>query len=94
MQAEAKKYLARFEKPEDGQAAASDTVTLSARERRRLERAEQRRIREENKQLREEDKQLTEMDNEINRNASKKVKKPKADKETKRTENTETEHGN
>lgn len=87
MQAEAKKYLARFEKPADGSQPAADTVTMSAREQRRAERAE-------NKVLRQEDKQLSDMDNEIDKKSAKKVKKPKADKETKRTENTETEHGN
>ena len=88
MQAEAKRYLARFETPEDGADSVQiETPKLSERERRRIERAE-------NKEIRQEDKQLEEVEDEIQQRRSKKVRKPRADKETKRTENTETEHGN
>ncbi len=91
MQAEAKKYLARFSEMETK--APSDTV-VSDRERRRLERIERRKTRVENRELREEDKELSAMDKEIDNNSSSIVRKPKADKETRRTENTKAEHGN
>lgn len=95
MQAEAKKYLARFASEEENRTvASSDTVVLSKRELRRKERAERQKAREENREFRAEDKELSAMDKEIDKNSASKVRKPKADKETRRTENTETENGN